>query len=53
MIDDLTDDDVPEDCGFAYYVGRAVGCGLLIAFAFGAVAMVILASKAMLLVLAW
>jgi hypothetical protein len=53
MIDHSTDDDVPEDCGFAYYLGRTVGCGLLIAFAFGAIALVIFAFKAMLLILAW
>ena len=53
MIDDLTDDDVPEDCGFSYYVGRSVGSGLLIAFAFGAIVLVFLAFKAMLWVLAW
>ena len=52
MSDDPTEDDIPEDCGFAYYVGRAVGCGLLIAFAFGAIALVILAFKAILWVLA-
>ena len=53
MIDHPTDDDVPEDCGFSYYVGRSVGWGLLIAFAFGAIVLVFLAFKAMLWVLAW